>query len=209
MIFVLSLALLFILRMRFPRNVSIAETVRKRYGFQVLQIFRRYEKEFYREQKLVHDLEFLKNCQNYDIAPSFLKLKINSQNFQNTEVFKNCQRELLKNEIENTKKRLHIQTRQKDGSERSLRNRTSLIDGTCLKNRVALNTEKKITNVRKTHLRKLQNLGLDTISKTIPDDVIVNLSNYKLSDEEKSVLSLGLAFSILRSKLVESNILLH
>lgn len=56
------------------RNVSIAETVRKSYGILVPNFFPGFEKEYYREQKLLCDQDSLKNCQNCRIIPSFLNI---------------------------------------------------------------------------------------------------------------------------------------
>ena len=61
--------------------------------------------------------------------------------------------------------------------------------------------EKRLVNVRLTHIRKLRNLGIDITKKVDASKVIFNLSSRVLSKDEKEVLSLGLDFGLVPRKI--------
>ena len=62
MIFICSLIFLFLIKIRFPKGISISEILTKRYGQQGLKIFRETEKVDFKLKKIKCDIEFLKTC---------------------------------------------------------------------------------------------------------------------------------------------------
>ena len=66
---VITLALLFVTRLRWPPNTSIAVNIEKRYGTVVKNTFRRLEKCKFKHKKVDADLCFLKTCRENDIIP--------------------------------------------------------------------------------------------------------------------------------------------
>ena len=56
MIFVISLVVIFLTRLRFPSRLSIAEVLRKRYGVRTLKLVRKFEKTDIKHKKALLDL---------------------------------------------------------------------------------------------------------------------------------------------------------
>ena len=65
--FVISLVFLFLTRLRFLSNLSIAEVFRKRYGDRILKLVRKFEKIDIKHKKTLLDPEFLKICEDHNI----------------------------------------------------------------------------------------------------------------------------------------------
>ena len=65
--FVISLVFLFLTRLRFLSNLSIAEVLRKRYGDRILKLVRKFEKIDIKHKKTLLDPEFLKICEDHNI----------------------------------------------------------------------------------------------------------------------------------------------
>ena len=80
-------------------------------------------------------------------------------------------------------------------------NAVSLMDYHCLMNRLDLNTQRKIKRTKVTHSRKLQRLGISLNHKVNVDKAVINLSSKTLSEDEKSVLALGLSFGLPKFKI--------
>ena len=57
------LVFLFLARIRFPRNESIASIVRKRYSGEILKTIRKFEKVYNKLRKAKLDITFLIKCQ--------------------------------------------------------------------------------------------------------------------------------------------------
>ena len=60
---VLSLVFLFIVRLRFPLDKSIANVLRSHYNDEIVKQIRRYEKLDFKIRKNEADLDFLQSCQ--------------------------------------------------------------------------------------------------------------------------------------------------
>jgi len=83
----ISFIIAFLINLRFPRNRSITTIINERYGNVSLQQFRSTEKILYKEKKLNCDLEFLKACRSYEVAPKFIRFKLFNRNLENTECY--------------------------------------------------------------------------------------------------------------------------
>ena len=59
---ILALVFLFLLKLRFPANKSIAEILRKRYGTNAVKWLRKFEKLDFKISKNETDLQFLQSC---------------------------------------------------------------------------------------------------------------------------------------------------
>ena len=82
------LVLLFLARMRFPRNETIWSIVRKRYSGEVLKAIRKFEKVDNKLRKAKLDISFLVKCQNENIIPNFLKFRMANKNLQNSVTYR-------------------------------------------------------------------------------------------------------------------------
>ena len=105
--FRIALALLFILRLRFPADKSLFEVTRERYGVDGVRTLRRLESVSRRREKAALDLDFLKRCLDGEIFPKFLRIKLYRENLTRTSMYKEFQLKLLENEI-NSKKQAII-----------------------------------------------------------------------------------------------------
>ena len=99
MIFIYSLVLLFILKLRFPKGKSIIRILVERYGHQVIKVFRQFEKFDFKLKKLECDLQFLNKCKSNNLIPKFVNFKLYDDNIRSTHFYKSFQRKLLEQEI--------------------------------------------------------------------------------------------------------------
>ena len=65
------LVLLFLARVRFPRNESIPSVIRRRYGHDKLKLLRNFENLDYKTRKVELDICFLRKCKSKDIVLVF------------------------------------------------------------------------------------------------------------------------------------------
>ena len=91
---------LFILRIRFPKDQSLVYTIRRRYGNNTVKTLRKYEKLDYKNRKAKLDLDFLQTCQNNNVMPNFLHFKLANKSLKTSEAYRNCQNQLLIAEIQ-------------------------------------------------------------------------------------------------------------
>ena len=197
MLFTATLVVLFLLKLRFPRNTPISQVLRQRYGHASLRVFRNYEQASTKLVKKKLDLKYLISCKSYNVFPKFLSFKLYRKTLCNSNLYKSWQRKLLNNEIETKRKKIiNYETHVSQCSE-SLRNLMSHLDFYCLCGFVRRKVEKTKTNVSKIHEKKLQKIGANYNLKSCdPNKVIFNHSNVVLSIREKFLLSFGLDFCL-------------
>ena len=107
---VLSLVLLFIVRLRFQSGKSIASVIQSRYNDEIVKQIRRFEKLDFKIRKNEADLDFLQSCQQNNLIPKFLNFKVASSSLQFSRTYKQCLKQLLKQEI---KEKVSIISKQK------------------------------------------------------------------------------------------------
>ena len=199
--YIYALVLLFLIRLRFPRGKSIVEIITRRYGRPALAVFRNTENHYFKKKKLECDLDFLNICKEYNIIPKFIRFKIYNPNFQNSRLYRSWSFKLLDLEIKSQSRKLLKCNRLLESARTNLKSVVSFLDYSCLLSMIKSNADKKIGNVKTTHLNKLKSLGIDLSRKVDVNKVIFNLSDRNLSDAEKDVLSLGLDFALKPRKL--------
>ena len=86
--FPLVLVYLFLIRLRFPQNSSVAYVLRRRYGEPVLNQYRALERIDYKVKKIECDIDFLSSCQQQDLIPNFLQFKLHLFMFKD-QLYKN------------------------------------------------------------------------------------------------------------------------
>ena len=116
---VLSLVFLFIVRLRFPSGKSIANVIRSGYNGVIVKQIRRFEKLDFKIQKNEADLDFLQPFQQNNLIPKFPHFKVASSSLCFSRTYKQCLRQLLKQEI---KKKISFPNKTKN----SLLSRSSL-----------------------------------------------------------------------------------
>jgi len=100
------LVFLFLIRIRFPRNTSITQSIRRRYGKTTLDVYRRIEKNSFRSKKLEKDVKYLNTCKDYGIIPDFIKFKVYCPIFETTRMYRSWCFDLLDWEIKKLKKKI-------------------------------------------------------------------------------------------------------
>jgi hypothetical protein len=195
--FIPALVLLFILRLRFPKNKPITNTIYNKYGAPTVQLFWKNENILRKHDKLKCDLQFLDSCFHYQVTPKFLRMKLYKRAIENSSLCKSWQRKLLNNELQHKRRDLRNFENQLNTSRNQLKTRVSAIDFACL-NLWLLNKQNKANDkTRSTHRTKLHKLGISPIACDLDaSKVIHNLSNKVLSCDEKRILLLGLDFAL-------------
>ena len=93
------LVFLFLARIRFPRNESIASIVRKRYSEEILKTIRKFEKVDYKLRKAKLDINFLIKCQRENVIPNFLKFRLANKDLRNSVTYVKCQQNSYKQKL--------------------------------------------------------------------------------------------------------------
>ena len=97
--FITTLVLLFIFKLRFPVGTPVTTLLFRRYGRNTLNAFRRKERTLRKLEHSKCDLEFLLKCKSYDILPKFLYFKLYRKNLCNSKLYRSWQFKLLNLEI--------------------------------------------------------------------------------------------------------------
>ena len=158
---VIALAVLFIIRLRFPTKHSLATIIRSRYGDEFVKLVRKFEKIDFRCRKLELDLNFLEACSQYELCPTFLRFKVSNSSLKNSSTYKVCQAKLLQEEI--TNKSSELKTKQKE--LRTLYNKLKTVltylDFGHVHTTISSSNEKAIKVVELTQNNKLEKLLID------------------------------------------------
>ena len=198
--FVITVVLLFPLKIRFSRRKSISQILRQRYQLGTLKCFRKLESNQLKIKKTECHLNFLKTCLHYEVTPKFVMFNVVSSGFNNTQNYKRCQLDILKHEITNQEGKLNQLTSHNTTLSSNLKSSVSYLDYRCLSLRITLNNNRIINGVIAKHNKKLLNLGVDRSTKVDPKKVLINLSKRSLTKRETELLCLGLNFALPFSK---------
>ena len=200
--FIISLVLLFILKLRFPSNRPIAGTIRNKYGPQALQSFRRVENVWRKRDKTMCDIDFLKICYNSNTIPKFLRIKVYKKHLQRTTHVNTLQRKLLEDELSCKGKHLEALERQLSDTLAQLQSHIGKVDFSALKLWLVRKQKRVVNKIKQIHEKKLRKLQLSPLSAGLSvDKVIFNYSNRILTASESKILLLGLDFGLPLRKL--------
>ena len=95
---VFGLVFLFSICLRFPRNQSIADVIRKRYGDRALKNVRKFERLDYQVRNCQLDIEFLNSCCKYNVIRNFLLFRVTNK-ILDSMTYSSCQQLVLSDEI--------------------------------------------------------------------------------------------------------------
>ena len=160
MIAVLALVLLFLIKIRFPRNTSVADIIRRRYGDPVLKLYRAMERLDYKVRKIKCDVDFLTACQQQDLLPKFLQFKLYDRSLHQTRLYRNCQRQFLRRELKSKEHLLKVSTSRLASLTSELRSVVTWIDYNHLASLVERTNCTTISRVKFVQDNKLRGLGL-------------------------------------------------
>ena len=105
---VISIVFLFLVRLRFPSNLSMIQVIRNRYGNNTVKLVRQFEKLDYKYCKLLLDLSFLGNCIKNNVILKFVQFRLANRDLRESSAYRQCQQKLLKQEIINKKRRVRL-----------------------------------------------------------------------------------------------------
>ena len=144
MIFIATIVLLFVTRLRWPPDKSIKDIIHQRYDESVLYTFRNLERLEFKVKKLKADLSFLRTCSEYDLIPNFLYFKMYDERVKSSNVYREAQKMFLQNEIRHKVKELSRLDSKRIKLKSDLRVTTSFFDYTHLTNLIEVSTTGKI-----------------------------------------------------------------
>ena len=124
----IALVFIFVSRLRFPSGLSIVEVLRNIYGTVLDKNVRKLKKIDYKYRKLQPDLDSLQTCQYSNVIPKFLRFKLANRNIQWSSAYNNCQKRLLKEEINIKKNKFKQYLLELNSVEKHLQIKISFFD---------------------------------------------------------------------------------
>ena len=186
----LSLVFMFLIRLRFPKNLSLIQVIRKRYSNTVVKLVRRFEKLDFKHRKVALDLQFLKTCQEFKVTQKLLQFRVANDSLRQSQTYQTCKKQLLLEEIRIKKKNLKTLVRELSAVKEELLRSISFLDFNHVLNLIVSSNEKSVLKYRHVQQKKLRNLIPGYKPETSLDShdsekVISNFSSDILSDSEK------------------------
>ena len=202
----LDLVFMFLIRLRFPKNLSLIQVIHKRYGNTVVKLVRRFDKLDFKYRKAALDSQFLKTCQEFKVNPKFLQFRVSNDSLRQSQTYQTCKKRFLPEEIRIKKKNLKTLVRELSTVKEELLGSISFLDANQVFNLIVSSNEKSILKCRHVQQKKLRNLIPGYKPETYldshdPEKVISNFSSHILSDSEKSLLCKGLRFALPAKKI--------
>ena len=196
MMFVITLVISFLIKLRFPPHKSLNSILVERYDIDCLRVVRNLQDIDLKLRKNSEHLKFLIVCQNNHITPKFLRFKLYNKNIRNGEDYKKYQRQLLDREIEAKRTYQRACESRHELMFNLVQSKVSWFDFKHVWHITKATNQAKVAQIRLTHDRKLHYLGIAPRYDEIESDkVIYNFSDYKLSSIQKEALALGLNFA--------------
>ena len=198
--FITAVCVLFLIKLRWPNNKSLYDTVFERYGQVTLKLVRDYEKDLSRFNKASLDIGFLQKCKLFHIFPTFLNFKLSKEEFHATRACRRFKVDLLNYELTQKASARRNFQRSYESARSSLKTSLSPLDF----NHVCSVIETKALKIKERNSRKLEKkfnnlkrkFGIPKVSNLNNDDIIFNYSHRVLTETEKSVLARGLRFCL-------------
>ena len=189
------LCLAFIVNLRTSSIKNIYDYIKQKYGHDVIKILHKLFNTTRKYEKAKLDHDFLCTCKTYNVFPKFLRFKLYKKNLNHSTFYRSWQTKLLNYEI-NCKN----STVQKLYPEILSLKRTlpvTFLDSLIIRKFLNSSTTQFRNSTKVTHRKKLSYLGIaNPMSHCEPNRVIFNYSSIQLSDRLKTILSLGLDFSL-------------
>ena len=199
-------AIIFIARIRFPPGKSLATILNKRYNIGALESFRKFQRLKLKLGKAKLDFDFLSTCKKRSVIPRFLWFKVPNRRLRTSSTYRRCQNKLLQDEINAKHARIGILSAQVTTAHSNLASLplVSNMDFIHLRHVSDRENSKRLCQHQRVQDRKMFHLctGQKSLTNSFnPDDVVLNFSNRLISDKEKEIPSKGLKFAIPPSRL--------
>ena len=187
---------LFLARVRFPKSKYIAEVIRARNNENTVKRIRKLEKLDYRLRKAELDLEFLCKCNDNNVIPKFLNFRVANNHLKFSTTYKQCQSNLLREEIRQKKSTVRILQKEFTSLKSSLQNELNLIDFAHVSTLFFGINDRILESKSLVQQKKFYKLVHENKMENDPGKVILNISKYELSDAEKKLLEKGLNYCL-------------
>ena len=158
----------------------------------------KFERLDFKYRKVLLDLDFLDNCIRNNVVLKFVQFRVANKILRNSPTFRQCQTELLKQEISNKKRSARLSKKDLQSARNNLMCKLKWIDFNHVCNLFLLPNDKTLQKHQKIQNKKfgkLSEVSCESLSHD-PGKVINNFSTHKLTEEEKSVLSKDLQFAL-------------
>ena len=154
------------------------------------------EKLDYRLRKAELDLEFLCKCNDNNVIPKFLNFRVANNHLKFSTTYKQCQSNLLREEIRQKKSTARILQKEFTSLKSSLQNELNLIDFAHVSTLFFGINDKILKSKSLVQQKKFYKLIHENKMENDPEKVIFNFSKYELSDADKKLLAKGLNFCL-------------
>ena len=149
---------MFLIRLRFLKNLSLIQVIHKRRGNIVDKLVRRFEKLDFKHWKADLDLQFLKTCQEFKVTPKFLQFRVANDSLKQSQTYQTCIKRLLLEEIRIKKKNLKTLVRELSAVIEELLRSISYLDVNHVFNFIVSSNKKSILKCRHVQQKRLRNL---------------------------------------------------
>ena len=194
---ILSLVFIFLIRLRFPKDCSLHDVIKRRYGNDCSRNLRKLQKTDLKLRKAKLDLKFLNDCFELGLLPKFLNFKLANPRLRKSAAYIRSQRSLLQAEIREKRRRINILSTEFEQVKSALRQTLSLLDFTHVSTISLLHNDCMLAKDSEVHQKKLRNLQKSASKNELdPNKVVHNLSSTVLTEPQLKVLSRGLQFAL-------------
>ena len=177
---VVSLTILFVVSLLKNSVPDITKYLQNHYGYPGLKVYRKFLNESRKLEKCKLDLLFLTKCKTYDIIPKFLRFKLYRKSLHAQQFYKSWRIKLLDHEISDKKLRISSLTSSVHTSSSTVQSNFSTLDNFLIVRFVSKTVENEMRAMERTHLKKLQRLGIyNQLQPCDPDKIVHNYSDVK------------------------------
>ena len=90
---------LFLVRLRFPSHLSTVQVICNRYGNEVVNLMRKFERLDFRYRIVLLDLDFLDNCIRNDVVSKFVQFRVTNKDFAIRQFIERAKQNYLSNKF--------------------------------------------------------------------------------------------------------------
>ena len=176
---------------KYQGDVSVAE-------------LRKFERSNVKLKKAELDVNFLTNCQTFNVFPKFICFNLPTSNHYETRLIR---KRLLRNAIHKRSKELSKLSKSVTELSKYLQTKINSLDWYMLRKSLDNNLQATTEKIIATHEKKLRNLTKNFVLPFTKDDVITNMSSHVLTKEESDLLCNGLSYAIPPKSLRKTDVL--
>ena len=179
------------------------QNIAAKYDHTNIADLRKLEKISIRSRKAELDLNFLRNCQSFNVYPKFLCFNLPNTSRRDTiTIRKQLFRSAIAKHSKEHRKLIHIREQLATRVQGFLNS----VDFFILNRILHHNVTKATTHFVTTHHKKLKNLTRNTSIPFTSNETVTNLSTHSLTSEQLNILKFGLTHSIRPPQINESDV---